>query len=417
MSTTPRFIQVHTLHSYPAALLNRDDSGLAKRITLGGATRTRISSQCLKRHWRDADSKFALANTDGFVDVIRSRRIVERRVMKPLYESGEFSGDLLEKVKDAFNIGIYGEKGKEEDDRQPLLFGLPEVAYLESKAYDVCSRHSESPESAEEIVTGILVTNEDIRKATGSKKTGLRNARKAAQEFFGDEFENFAVFRENTKLSGGLIGALFGRMVTSDPAANIDAAIHVAHAFTVHAEESESDYFSVVEDLKDKDEDAGAAHIGDAELTAGLFYGYAVVDVPGLVSNLEGCGAGEWMDADREMAAKVVEHLLHLIATVSPGAKLGSTAPYAYADLMLVEAGSGQPRSLANAFRKPTQAQVAAASSAMSEHLENLDKAYCAREARRVMSVEGCGMPEAERVNMSSLAAWAADAVRNGEAV
>ena len=42
--TTPRFLQVHTLHSYPAALLNRDDSGLAKRMPFGGAVRTRISS-------------------------------------------------------------------------------------------------------------------------------------------------------------------------------------------------------------------------------------------------------------------------------------------------------------------------------------------------------------------------------------
>ena len=68
-------------------------------------------------------------------------------------------------------------------------------------------------------------------------------------------------------------------MVTSDPGANIDAAVHVAHAFTVHAEESESDYFSVVDDLQADDEDPGAAHIGDMELTAGLFYGYVVVDV------------------------------------------------------------------------------------------------------------------------------------------
>ena len=30
--TTPRFLQIHTLHSYPAALLNRDDSGLAKSV-------------------------------------------------------------------------------------------------------------------------------------------------------------------------------------------------------------------------------------------------------------------------------------------------------------------------------------------------------------------------------------------------
>ena len=96
------------------------------------------------------------------------------------------------------------------------------------------------------------------------------------------------------RLPAGLEGALFGRMVTSDPGANIDAAIHVAHAFTVHEEESESDYFSVVDDLQRDDEGAGAAHLGDTELTAGLFYGYVVVDVPGLVSNLEGCDSANW---------------------------------------------------------------------------------------------------------------------------
>jgi CRISPR system Cascade subunit CasC len=34
-----------------------------------------------------------------------------------------------------------------------------------------------------------------------------------------------------------------------------------------------------------------------------------------------------------------VTHLLHLVAKVSPGAKLGSTAPYDWASLVLVEAG------------------------------------------------------------------------------
>ena len=108
--------------------------------------------------------------------------------------------------------------------------------------------------------------------------------------------------------------------------------------------------FSVVDDLQREDEDAGAAHIGDMELTAGLFYGYVVVDVPGLVSNLEGCKAEDCQAADRELAGRVVHNLIHLIATVTPGAKLGSTAPYSRARFMLVEAGSSQPYSLADAF-------------------------------------------------------------------
>ena len=38
----PRFLQIHTLSAYAAALLNRDDSGLAKRLPYGEALRTRV---------------------------------------------------------------------------------------------------------------------------------------------------------------------------------------------------------------------------------------------------------------------------------------------------------------------------------------------------------------------------------------
>ena len=136
-----------------------------------------------------------------------------------------------------------------------------------------------------------------------------------------------------------------------------------------------------------------------------------------LVSNLTGCDTSDWESADKDLAGKVIDHLVHLIATVSPGAKLGSTAPYACADLMLIEAGTGQPRSLANAFRNPAKAQVAAATNALSQYLGKLDKCYGAKETRRVMSVEDCDIPNAERLCLDDLAAWAARAVRNGGAV
>ena len=415
--TIPRFLQIHTLHSYPAALLNRDDSGLAKRLPFGDAVRTRISSQCLKRHWRVADDEFALHGIPGTKEAVRSRNVVDRKVLDGVSERTGASEEVLEAVELAFQVGIYGEKGDTEEGRQPLLIGLPEVEYLREKAIALCSAYPEDVESAAEAATGLLVTQDQITRATGRKKTDLRNARKAAIALFGsDQLGNFEAFRKNTEFPGGLEGALFGRMVTSDPGANIDAAIHVAHAFTVHQEESESDYFSVVDDLQREDEDPGAAHIGDMELTAGLFYGYIVVDVPGLVSNLTGCKAEAWESADRTLAGQVVEHLVQLIATVSPGAKLGSTAPYGYADLMLIEAGSRQPRSLANAFRTPVKAQTAVAVDTLAAHLTKLDAAYGARERRRVMAVDDCELPQAERLCLDDLAAWVAETVRNGEA-
>ena len=380
--TTPRFLQIHTLHSYPAALLNRDDSGLAKRMPFGGAVRTRISSQCLKRHWRVAQDEFALKNIAGSTSAIRSRNTVERRVMQPLRDGGQVAEDVLAAVGTAFNVGVYGGRGTSETGRQPLLLGLPEVEHLHQRAAAICAEHSNDA------------------KAAGDAATALFTARRG-------EGNNFRALLDSARLPAGLEGALFGRMVTSEPGANIDAAVHVAHAFTVHEEKSESDYFSVVDDLQGADEDAGAAHIGDMELTAGLFYGYVVVDVPGLVSNLEGCDADQWDSADRTLAAKVVEHLVHLIATVSPGAKRGSTAPYGYADLMVVEAGTRQPRSLANAYRDPAKAQVAAATERLTSYLGKLDAAYAARDVRRVMSVEDCDIPSAERLSLDDLASWA----------
>ena len=384
--TSPRFLQIHTLHSYPAALLNRDDSGLAKRMPFGDSVRTRISSQCLKRHWRTADDQFAIRNIANSTAAVRSRNVIERAVIAPIRDAGHATQEVLEAVGEAFNVGVYGAKGKTATGRQPLLLGIPEVEYLREQATQICVQHPND----------------------------VGEAQNAAKEFFKQSKQNLQAFRDQAKLPAGLVGALFGRMVTSDPAANIDAAVHVAHAFTVHHEESESDYFSVVDDLQERGEDAGAAHIGDMELTAGLFYGYVVVDIPGLVSNLEGSPAENWDVADRSMAGDVVKHLTHLIATVSPGAKRGSTAPYSYADLMLIEAGSRQPRALANAFRTPVQPQMHAATSALGHHLARLDTAYGKHEARRVMTVEDCEVPGAARVTLDALASWAARIVRNG---
>ena len=399
--TDPRFLQIHTLHSYPAALLNRDDSGLAKRMPFGGAVRTRISSQCLKRHWRDPKDdmmhEYALHRIPGAKTAIRSRNVVERKVIAPLRNDGKFDEAVLDAVAKVFTVGVYGKNARpgettqDEGTRQPLLLGLPEVEYLKKRASEICD------------------ANPDDAKA----------ADKAAQELFSakrGEGKNFRALLNGVSLPAGLESALFGRMMTSDPGSNIDAAVHVAHAFTVHREESESDYFSVVDDLQRDDEDAGAAHIGDMELTAGLFYGYVVVDVPGLVSNLEACEAKDWKANDRGLAAKVVEHLIHLIATVSPGAKLGSTAPYARANFMLIEAGSSQPYSLADAFRSPIPAQIEHAVSALITEIEEQDCCYGVKGARRFMSRKKCEIAGAESMGLDGLAAWAAGVVRDCEA-
>ncbi len=373
--TNSRFLQIHSLHGYSAVLLNRDDAGLAKRIEYGGAMRTRISSQCLKRHWRVADSVHALTGIDGAATATRSREIVTLNVVKPLTEAG-FAADVVKAVEQAFQTAVYGDKGDQRGNRQPLLLGSPEIEFLAGEA------------------TRIAKMPPDEAKVAAS---AWAKASKA----------NMKAMREQCSLPGGLVAALFGRMVTSDVEANIDAAVHVAHAFTVHREESESDYFTVVDDLRRIEDDPGADHIGETELTCGLFYGYVVVDRQVLLNNLGG---------DAAMAGEVCRRLVHLVATVSPGAKLGSTAPYGYASWMLVEAGDRQPRSLAEAFRRPCASSTEEAEAALSQHLERLDETYDTGEMRRTMSLSRATMPRAELVSLPELAAWTGRAIERGQA-
>ncbi len=372
------FLQIHSLHGYSATLLNRDDSGLAKRMTYGGAIRTRISSQCLKRHWRIAEGPYSLQAIAGATGAVRSRETVTRKVIDPLRDAGH-DAKAITAIEDAFQRAVYGQKGQ--TSRQPLLLGDPEVNYLAEQAKAIADAHGSDAAAAE----------------------------KAAKKWEKESRANMKVLRDNCSLPGGIAAALFGRMVTSDVEANLDAPVHVAHAFTVHEEESESDYFTVVDDLQRVEDDAGADHIGETELTSGLFYGYVVLDRKMLLKNL---GA----DTGTDMAGAVAEHLVHLIATVSPGAKLGSTAPYGYASWMLIEAGDCQPRSLAEAFRDPCAASVREAERQAADHLTQLDETYATGESRRVTSLSKAAMPGAELLTLPELAQWAGSVIRTGTA-
>ncbi len=213
-------------------------------------------------------------------------------------------------------------------------------------------------------------------------------------------------------------------MVTSDALANRDASVSVAHAFTVHEAQVENDYFTVVDDFAQEEDGAGSAGIFDTELASGLYYGYVVVDVPQLVANLEGIDpkevfAGGTEAATRELAGKVAQHLLHLIATVSPGAKRGSTAPYDWAKFVLVEAGDWQPRSLAAAFHDPLPLKGdapirARAADKLASEIAAFDAAYGMPPARRFLSLDEIAVPAAERATLTQLGEWVAQIVLDG---
>ncbi len=334
------FLQIHTLTSYPASLLNRDDAGLAKRIQFGNATRQRVSSQCLKRHWRETLQEELPEIPDG----LRTRHFFSRVILERVKETGMPEKQATEMVETLASAVVKGGvKGIEMD--QPVLFGAREADYFTQMI----------SEAAKEYPDKMV---ESLKKRLSSK----------------EEKKNL----EAMKKAAGMTSALFGRMVTSDLLARVDAPVHVAHAITVHAANTEMDYFTVVDDLS-RDEETGAAHANQTELGAGVYYGYVAVDIPLLVSNITGTDAGKWNEQDGDLARKIVGALVRAIAEKSPGAKKGSTAPYSRAETILMEVGRQQPRQLCNAYLDalPARGQlVQAASLRLAEHMKKLDAMY-----------------------------------------
>jgi CRISPR system Cascade subunit CasC len=420
------FLQIHSLTSYPASLLNRDDVGFAKRIPFGGVTRTRVSSQCLKRHWRTYDGEHALSRIPlgegGKLAPlsVRSRLTFEKYIKEPLVAGG-VAPDVATAATAALMAEVLGKsakakvaEAKQAEGKKAPKKGKGEAPVAEVSAADEPDKKAAGLQTGQVTVLGrpeLEFLLAEAKAICAETKTAADVDKAVAKRFTKERKKNLKELR----LGAGLDAALFGRMVTSDILARGDAAVHVAHAFTVHGEAAESDYFSAVDDLlKGGDDDSlGSGHIGQVELTTGLFYGYVVVDVPLLVSNLEGPEQEAWRSADRRLAAEVVERLGHLIATVSPGAKLGSTAPHAYAQLLMLELGSRQPRTLANAFLKPVADrgdQLAEAYQALATHLGQLDTMYGKSTERRFAAL---GDPSpiasvAERVSsLDALAGWA----------
>ncbi|MBU1900384.1 type I-E CRISPR-associated protein Cas7/Cse4/CasC [Myxococcota bacterium] len=377
-----RFIQLHSLISYPASLLNRDDAGFAKRIHFGDSPRVRVSSQCLKRHWRQAEGPHSIREAgDGLS--IRSREIFQRMIVAPLLAEG-FDAKLIEEVTRAVMAEVLGESSKAKDEK------AEEKKAKKAKKGDEQLALLSEEESPEAVASSLnLKTNQVIVLGQPEVKFLLDNIRALLQEADTAKDAKAKVkawltkdTKKNLKVVGaGIDAALFGRMVTSDILARGDAAIHVAHAMTVHKGHFETDYFSALDDLEKADGALGSGHINTTELTTGIYYTYVVIDTRLLLSNLGG---------DAALAREVIEKFIHLMATVSPGAKLGSTAPYAAAHLMLAEKGEHQPRTLANAFIKgvDTRDPLNAAYSALAQHLKALDGMYGPTTTRKLAALE-----------------------------
>ncbi|MEW6040892.1 MAG: type I-E CRISPR-associated protein Cas7/Cse4/CasC [Elusimicrobiota bacterium] len=321
------FIQLHLLTSYPPSNLNRDDLGRPKTAIMGSEQRLRISSQCLKRAWRISDVfENALKGYIGTRTKEMGKRIYEQLIAGKIEEKKaiEWAGKIVE---------TFGAK-KSENKKKPLQeLEIEQLAHF----------------SPEEII--------EIEKLV---KKLIREKREPKDE----EIEE--LLRKNHK---AVDIAMFGRMLADKPGFNVEAAVQVAHAITVHRTAVEDDYFTAVDDLNAGEEHSGSAHLGEMEFGAGIYYLYVCINEDLLKENLQG---------NAELAKKAIKALTEATVTISPNGKQNSYASRAFASYVLAEKGEYQPRSLSAAFLKPVSGAEMErdAVAALKEMKNNFDKVY-----------------------------------------
>jgi CRISPR system Cascade subunit CasC len=136
-------------------------------------------------------------------------------------------------------------------------------------------------------------------------------------------------------------------MLADQAGLNIDAACQVAHALSTNRVSMEMDFFTAVDDLKERrEDDAGAGMLGTVEFNSACFYRYANIDLTGLTRNLDG---------DEGLARRTVEAFLKASIHAIPTGKQNTFAAHNPPSLVLAVVREGGLFSLANAVEKPVR--------------------------------------------------------------
>lgn len=332
-------IEIHMLKNYPPVNLNRDDGGAPKSCFFGGVQRGRISSQCLKRSWRTSETFRSLGSYG-----IRTRAmpsIVGKR-LAAMGIQPEFVEEAVKKLTGVANKeGTINKKGSITS--QIVIY------------------------SEEEIDRIVQAVKAAIEKDGSLKAFAKRTAK---------EFDQLKACAKDKPITADI--ALFGRMVTSDYFADVDAAMQVAHAISTHAVNRESDYFTAVDDLLGQTDDStGAGMIGDVDYNSCCYYEYAALDTDILQENLKN-------SPDREtLIKKLIPVLLQAMAYTNPSGKQNTFAGQVMPDMVMVECKEDKiPLSYVNAFEEPVTAWggqpnlVKKSIEKLCAHVDCMDHAY-----------------------------------------
>lgn len=298
-----RFIQLHLLVSYPPSNPNRDELGQPKVASVGGTQRSRISSQSLKRAWRNSK----IWEEQGLKIGKRTRELFLDKDLN-LY------GKLVNK---------HGEKNAEKY-AKAILDVFAKTAKVKDK--------TEAPVD-KELIGKEIVTEQPIHFST----VEIERIKQLVNNLEAEPTkEQLAALLDESPRNIDL--AMFGRMIAKRPDGNSEAAVQVAHAISINEVDIEPDFFTAVDDLNKH----GSAHMGEQEFVSAIYYLYLCVDTQLLLENLK----------DISLAEQAIKALTETAAVIAPTGKQNSYANRAQAFYILAEKGDTQPRNLSLAFLK-----------------------------------------------------------------
>ena len=324
-----KFINIHIIHNYPVSCLNRDDANAPKDCEIGGYTRARISSQCLKRAVRvHLGGEFSLGT--------RSRHFPQILIDKLILagKDKDQATKLVNRIFSAFAKVPKSEEisaeAEEKSDNKSVLLHVPPL--FEQKLDGI----SKSIISNWETLKGTIAKGET--KETGDKK-GKKKDKKVWNPKKGQpDFELMKMMKEFVgKPQDAVDIALFGRMLASNKDFSVNGVCSVAHAFSTNRIKKDTDFFTAVDDLS---HDSGAGMMGNIDFNSACYYQFATLDYTRL---------SEVMGTD---AKKVASACVDAFAKANPSGKQNTMCALTPPDFILVAIGN-QSLSYANAFVKP----------------------------------------------------------------
>lgn len=385
-------IALHLLQNHAPSNLNRDDNNEPKDAIFGGVRRARISSQALKRSIRWSDHFRKPFEEQGLSHLLA----VRTQLLPELVRERLNNTELADEAKQAI-VEAAARLGKAE--RKPQTESSASDAGDEKKAKRGKGK-ADNVDGKEKEKTAQLMffTDADVahlaeRLIAIVREKGVEELRKLEGDNLVKAIGEFAPHSVDI--------AMFGRMTTSSPFKDVEAAVQVAHAISTHAIEMEFDFYTAVDDISGE---AGAGFIGDTTFNSATYYKYFSINWENLIQNLQN---------DAAIAAMTVHALIRAAMFAIPSGKQNSFAAHNPPDLALIEVRSDNiPLSYANAFVKPVRATpdlslIEASAQALQRYIPTINGIYGLKAQRAFLSAVPFDLDGTIRCpNLDSLLNW-----------